>query len=69
MIIAGHGRVKAAKLLGLDQVPTIRLESLTPDQVRAYIIATTPAKPMAFEAVSIRPSNPGSPWGPGADIA
>jgi ParB-like chromosome segregation protein Spo0J len=29
-IIAGHGRVEAAELLGLDQVPTIRLESLTP---------------------------------------
>ncbi len=38
-IIAGHGRVEAAKLLGLDQVPTIRLESLTEDQIRAYIIA------------------------------
>ncbi len=37
--MAGHGRVEAAKLLGLDQVPTIRLESLTPAQVRAYVIA------------------------------
>ena len=27
-IIAGHGRVAAAKLLGMDQVPTIRLEKL-----------------------------------------
>jgi DNA modification methylase len=38
-IIAGHGRVEAAKLIGKTQVPTIRLESLTEDQVRAYIIA------------------------------
>ena len=38
-IIAGHGRVEAAKLLGLEQVPTIPLESLTPAQVRAYVIA------------------------------
>lgn len=38
-IIAGHGRVAAAKLLQLDQVPTIRLESLTEAQVRAYVIA------------------------------
>jgi 16S rRNA G966 N2-methylase RsmD len=37
-IIAGHGRVAAAKQLGLSQVPTIRLEDLTPDQVRAYVI-------------------------------
>jgi ParB-like chromosome segregation protein Spo0J len=32
-IIAGHGRVEAAKLLGLTEVPTIRLESLTEDQI------------------------------------
>ena len=38
-IIAGHGRVEAAKLLGMERVPTIRLESLTQDQIRAYVIA------------------------------
>jgi DNA modification methylase len=38
-IIAGHGRVEAAKLLGIDQVPTIQLEGLTADQIRAYVIA------------------------------
>jgi DNA modification methylase len=38
-IIAGHGRVEAAKSLGMDEVPTIRLEGLTEDQIRAYIIA------------------------------
>ena len=38
-IIAGHGRVEAAKLLGMTQVPTIRLESLSDDQIRAYVIA------------------------------
>ena len=38
-IIAGHGRVEAAKILGLSQVPTIRLENLNEDQIRAYIIA------------------------------
>ena len=38
-ILAGHGRVAAAKLLKIQQVPTIRLENLTPDQVRAYVIA------------------------------
>jgi ParB-like chromosome segregation protein Spo0J len=38
-IIAGHGRVEAAKLLGLQEVPTILLEGLTEDQIRAYIIA------------------------------
>ena len=38
-IIAGHGRVEAAKLLGLTEVPTIRLEDLSEKQIRAYIIA------------------------------
>src|SRR5262249_50772954 len=38
-IIAGHGRVAAAKLLGMDRVPTIRLEYLSGAQKRAYIIA------------------------------
>jgi DNA modification methylase len=38
-IVAGHGRVEAARLLGIDQVPTIRLESLTEEQIRAYVIA------------------------------
>ena len=38
-IIAGHGRLQAAKLLGIEEVPIIALESLTPDQIRAYVIA------------------------------
>lgn len=38
-IIAGHGRASAAKLLGIAEVPTIRLKDLSPDQVRAYVIA------------------------------
>jgi DNA modification methylase len=39
VVIAGHGRLEAAKLLGIPQAPTIRLEDLSPDQVRAYAIA------------------------------
>ncbi len=38
-IIAGHGRVAAAKKLGLETVPVIRLEHLTDAQKRAYILA------------------------------
>jgi DNA modification methylase len=38
-IVAGHGRVEAAKLLGMKEVPTIRLEGLNEDQIRAYILA------------------------------
>src|SRR6266702_4126807 len=38
-IIAGHGRVAAAKLLGMQEVPTIQLDKLTRDQIRAYVLA------------------------------
>jgi DNA modification methylase len=38
-IIAGHGRLEAAKLLGITKVPTVRLENLSQDQIRAYVIA------------------------------
>jgi hypothetical protein len=39
IIIAGHGRVAAARLLDIRQVPTIRLETLSADQIRSYVIA------------------------------
>jgi len=39
MIIAGHGRVEAAKLLRMKRVPTICLENLNEDEIRAYILA------------------------------
>ena len=35
-IIAGHGRVAAAKKLGLDTVPCVRLEHLTDAQARLH---------------------------------
>jgi DNA modification methylase len=38
-IVAGHGRVMAARKLGMETVPCIRLGHLSPAQVRAYVIA------------------------------
>jgi ParB-like chromosome segregation protein Spo0J len=38
-IIAGHGRVLAAKRLNMDTVPCIQVSHLTDTQKRAYIIA------------------------------
>jgi DNA modification methylase len=38
-IIAGHGRVEAAKLLGWKIVPTVRLTHLNEAQRRAYVLA------------------------------
>lgn len=39
MIIAGHGRVEAAKAEGIKEVPCVFVEHLTDAQKRAYIIA------------------------------
>ena len=38
-ILAGHGRLLAARKLGLAEVPVIRLDHLTEAQKRAYLIA------------------------------
>jgi DNA modification methylase len=38
-IIAGHGRVEAAKLLGMESVPALRLSHLDAAQRRAYVLA------------------------------
>ena len=59
------GKVFAMGLLGVGMAMGQAMSA----PATAAAAATTPAKPMAFEAVSIRPSNPGSPWGRGADIA
>lgn len=39
VIIAGHTRYKAAKLLGMDTVPVLVASDLTADQVKAYRLA------------------------------
>jgi ParB-like chromosome segregation protein Spo0J len=38
-ILAGHGRLAAAKDMGLAEVPVIVLDHLNPEQRRAYVIA------------------------------
>src|ERR1700694_6146537 len=38
-IVAGHGRYEAAMLLGIDKVPVILLDHLTPTQAKAYMLA------------------------------
>lgn len=38
-IIAGHGRVLAARKLGMSEVPVIELSGLTEAQKRAYVLA------------------------------
>jgi DNA modification methylase len=38
-IVAGHGRYEAAQQLGIDKVPVILLDHLTPTQAKAYLLA------------------------------
>lgn len=38
-VIAGHGRLAAARMLGLTRVPTLCLDWLSEEQKRAYVIA------------------------------
>lgn len=38
-VIAGHGRIMAAKRIGLERVPAVRVEGMTETERRAYIIA------------------------------
>lgn len=38
-IIAGHGRIEAAKLLGIEKVPCVFIEGLTDEERRVYILA------------------------------
>lgn len=38
-IIAGHGRIEAAKLVGMSEVPTVRLADMSDADIRAYVIA------------------------------
>ena len=39
VIIAGHGRVAAARAIGLETVPTVCLDGLSASEIRAYVIA------------------------------
>lgn len=39
VIIAGHGRVEAARTLGMESVPVLRIEHLTDAQKRAFALA------------------------------
>lgn len=39
VIIAGHTRFKAAQRLGMDKVPAIKADDLTPEQARAFRLA------------------------------
>lgn len=39
VIVTGHTRLKAAKKLGLEEVPTIKADDLTEEQIKAFRLA------------------------------
>lgn len=47
-IAAGHTRLKAAKELGLEEVPCIIADDLTPEQVKAFRLADNKVGELAF---------------------
>lgn len=38
-VVAGHGRILGAKKAGMKEVPTLCLDDLTPEQIKAYRLA------------------------------
>lgn len=55
IIVEGHGRLLAAKKLGMTKVPVIRLDALTDEQRRAYTLAhnqTTDNSSFDFDALT-----------------
>lgn len=56
LIVEGHGRLMAAKELGMEQVPCIRLDALSDEQRRAYALAhnkTTELSGWDFEMLDL----------------
>lgn len=39
VIVVGHGRYEAAKILGMQEVPVVRLENLSEEEIKAYRLA------------------------------
>jgi hypothetical protein len=58
-LIAGHGRLAACTLLGINKVPTICLDHLTENQVRAFMIAVilkmARSTPLSYIKLTVSP--------------
>ena len=39
IVLEGNGRIEAAKMLGMTELPCVRLDHLSKDEMRAYVIA------------------------------
>ena len=48
-VVAGHGRILGAKKAGLKEVPTVKLESLTEEQIKAYRLVDNKTNESAWD--------------------
>lgn len=49
VLVIGHGRLLAAKVLGLDTVPCVRADDLTPEQIKALRLADNKTNESAWD--------------------
>ena len=50
-LIAGHGRLMAAKQIGMEKIPCVYVEGLTEAQKKAYILADNKLSEFASEVL------------------
>lgn len=50
-VVAGHGRILGAKKAGLKTIPTVKLESLTEEQIKAYRLVDNKTNESAWDEV------------------
>lgn len=55
VLIAGHTRVRAARKLGMKEIPAIRVDDLTPEQVNAFRLADNKLHELATWDVELLP--------------
>lgn len=56
VVVAGHTRLKAAEMLGIDEIPCIVADDLSEDQIKAYRLADNKVSEFAdwdFEALDL----------------
>ena len=62
VIVCGHTRVKAARELGMETVPCIIADDLTPEQIRRFALRTTKRQSLPDGILqSLRKSSPRLP--------
>ena len=53
-VVAGHGRILGAKKAGLKQVPTVMLEDLTEEQIKAYRLVDNKTNESSWDNVLLQ---------------